>query len=197
MKRVGENHNSSGVVEYGLSFTVARERVRDAFRKSLLDLQQLPDSFDNDEIVLGGNDSVPAQSATRLAKDNDYKTFFHYLAVIPLVTIVLYAISLYSIGATLTKYFNAGITTSIVVLVLSSFMNYAVVHLYQRSERNEVIRELSEILADYEAAHEAQDSFNRTDTEQPKSLNEMLISSGHSQVSIINTYRLWFTTFAY
>jgi hypothetical protein len=168
----------AAATEYGLSFAESRERVRSAFRVALVDLQQSASCSAPNEVI-----------------DRDYKLFYYYLSIIPLITVVMYAISLYSTTTNNKALFTAGLSVSIVFLLLSSIINYSVTYLYQKCERFEVVQELSQILADYEAVHEAKEGgangdFIESDCDPAsKPVEEMLISSGHSQVSIINTYR--------
>lgn len=85
--------------------------------------------------------------------------------------------------------FAGGTITCAILVSLVAVLNLAIVGRYGKAEENEVYAELFQIINQYR--HSSQSTGTPRNTDREKSVNAALqyISSGHSHVSIVNTYR--------
>ncbi len=164
----------------GLTFKEARKRVTKAFRDSVQSSASLSDdSFSFSAWKLDG---------------------YSFGSSIPTVVVIL----AYGLALILLKFEYADLLVVVCILTIITLLNFISITMYKQAEKREFARSLFDILSAYES------SMNTTNTasikaDSPQLTDPLLasgptlsqddfktkayLSSGHSQVSIVHTYR--------
>lgn len=123
---------------------------------------------------------------------------FSYLSSIPTIVVIV----AYIVALTLVKFQHADLLIVICIVAIVMLLNFVVVALYRQSEKRELAKSLYDILSAYEAS--CDQMMSRGNETGSPMLSEPLLSpvlgqddfkaktflsSGHSQVSIVHTYR--------
>ena len=135
------------------------------------------------------------------------------LNVTPVLVIIMYAITLAASSPMSIMY--SGTITTIVCITIVMILNVVIITLYHESERIEISISLEKILNEYQhllidsqhCIHGKTSGFNATVSPNQSSTesnginseNNIYLTSGHSQVSIVHTFRqvynmYWFYT---
>lgn len=162
----------------GLTFEEARKRVTKSFRESVQSSSALSDDkFTFNTLNLDG---------------------FSYLSSIPTIVVIV----AYVVALILVKFQHADLLLVICIVTIVMLLNFVVVALYRQSEKRELAKSLHDILSAYEAS--CDQMMSRSNETGSPMLSEPLLSpvlgqddfkaktflsSGHSQVSIVHTYR--------
>lgn len=165
-------------VQNGLTFKDARKRVTKAFRDSVQSSASLSDeSFSFSAWKLDG---------------------YSYGSSLPTVLVIL----AYGLALILLKFEYADLLVVVCILTIITLLNFVAITMYKQAEKREFARSLYDILSAYESstintASIKVDSPQLTDPllatgptlSQDDFKSKAYLSSGHSQVSIVHTYR--------
>eukprot|EP01032_Pedospumella_encystans_P002414 gene2414-2838_t len=162
----------------GLTFKDARKRVTKAFRDSVQSSASLSDdSFSFSAWKLDG---------------------YSFGSSLPTVLVIL----AYGLALILLKFEYADLLVVVCILTIITLLNFVAITMYKQAEKREFARSLYDILSAYESstintASIKVDSPQLTDPllatgptlSQDDFKSKAYLSSGHSQVSIVHTYR--------
>lgn len=123
------------------------------------------------------------------------------LNVTPILVIILYAITLAASSHMSIMY--SGTITTIVCITIVMILNAVIITLYHESERIEISISLEKILNEYQhllidsqhLIHGKTPNQSSTENNGINSDNNIYLTSGHSQVSIVHTFRQVYNMF--
>lgn len=166
-------------MDTGLTFEDARKIVIETFQHIV---------NDNKEMIYRKSSWLLYYNIDTLVKIN----------VAPLLVIIMYAITLAT--STPMSIMYQGTITTIVCITIVMILNAVIITLYHESERIELSISLEKILNEYQhllidskktSGSNAAASPNQSSAENNgiSSDNNIYLTSGHSQVSIVHTFR--------
>ena len=172
-------------MDTGLTFEDARKKVIDSFQHIINDNKEMMYHKSSIWLLFYKLDTLMKLNVT------------------PVLVIILYAITLAASSPMSIMY--SGTITTIVCITIVMILNAVIITLYHESERIEVSISLEKILNEYQnllidsqhgihgktSGSNATVSPNQSSTENNgiNSDNNIYLTSGHSQVSIVHTFR--------